>query len=329
MKQFPVGRAQGSNYEVGLTIGRQMRLAIANVLARNRRLFAKELSQYLEESKLFFEQAQQYFPQYVAELRGIADGAQVPFAELFLSNNREVANPDPGVVGSGHCTIIGIPQGDGYLLGHNEDWDQSSLEELYILDAQISGIRIFGLNYASNVIGASVAINSFGLVEAVNELSHQDSQLGVPKNFIARALLDCQTLEEAEVLMRTVPRASGFNHVLVQGRRLWNIESSAKEYAIEKVEQQKYVHTNHYLTELSRIDTQVSPETRLRYQKVKQLLSAINTVEDLQRCLSDRSEPRVCREETIGSVIFDTMHRAAYIAYGQSNPESYYQVALG
>lgn len=327
MKQFPIVRAEGSHYEVGVAIGKMMRNAINNVLANSQVIFKEDFSVRIQQSQPFLQQALKYFPQYMDELRGIAEGADVSFDELFLSNNREVANFDPFVVDSNHCTIIGIPHQNGYLLGHNEDWDVSSLSLLYILDATINGTKIFGLNYANNIIGDSIAVNGYGLVQAVNELWHQDAQLGVPKNFIARAILDCKTLEETEVLMKRIPRAAGYNHVLVQGKRLWNIESSAKEYAIEKVKLEKYVHTNHYVTELKRID-KGNIESKNRYRKVQKQLTGVNSVEDVKRLLSDRNDPPVCRDSTIGSVIFDMPNKVAHIAYGQPTAQGYIEYSI-
>ena len=285
-------------------------------LTDNKKTFEKDFARYLEESRLFLIQTVKYFPQYIEELRGIADGAKVSFEELFLANNREVVDFDSETIDPGHCTIIGIPKDNGYLVGHNEDWSKEALHELYIADVTIDGVKIFGLNYAHHIIGDSVAINGYGLIQAVNELKHEDEQVGVTKNFFARAILDCKTLEEAEELMQRIPRASGFNHVLVQGTRLWNIESSAKEFVIEKIDGQKYVHTNHYLTELKRID-KGNKESVIRYEKVKQLLSGIHTIDDIKRLLSDRTDPKICRDGTIGSVIFDPMTQTAHIAYGQ------------
>lgn len=328
MKQFPVVKVQGSHYEVGVAIGKTMRVAIKSVLVNSQAIFKKDFLARIQQSQLFQQQARKYFPQYVDELRGIAEGAEVPFDELFLSNNREVANSDPYLfLDPNHCTILGVPYQGGYLLGHNEDWDASSLSLLYLLDASIGGTRIFGLNYANSLVGDGVAVNEYGLSQGINELRHTDAQVGVPKNFIGRAVLDCKTLEDVEGIMKTVPRAAGFNHVLVQGQRLWNIESSAKEYVIEKVELQKYVHTNHYLTELKRLD-KGNKESVNRYNKVKDLLSSINTVNDMKRVLSDREDPQICRSGTIGSVIFDMPNKVAHIAYGQPTAESYVEHSL-
>ncbi|MBI4062378.1 hypothetical protein HY410_00495 [Candidatus Gottesmanbacteria bacterium] len=309
MKQFPVVKASGSNYEVGRAIGVAMAGAIHAALGKNKNL---------KLSKKYQEFAQKFFPQYIDELKGMANGAGVSFDELFLANNREVSGL------ADHCTIIAIPTGDGYILGHNEDWEEDSRDFLYIFDGVINGMRIFGLNYADSLMGDSVGINGYGLIEAVNDLRHQDARVGVPKKFIARAILDCKTLEEAEEIIKRVPRAAGFNHVLVQEKRLWNIESSAKEYAIKKIEGKKYVHTNHYLTELKRID-KGNPESVSRYEKVRKLLPSINSVDDIKRVLSDREDPRICRSGTIGSVILDPQNHVAHIAYGQPTVNSYYE----
>ncbi len=326
-KQFPVVRASGTRYEVGLTIGKTLQTIIQKFLRENKKIFEKDFLRLLAESKKFLSVTLKYFPQYIEELEGLAKGADVSFEELFLANNRELADHSLVSPELGHCTIVAVPQSNGYLVGHNEDWDKEAREYLYFADVTVNGTRIFGLNYAYNLIGDSVAVNSYGLIEAVNELYHEDEQVGVPKNFVARAILDCKTLEEVEVLMEKIPRASGFNHVLVQGKRLWNIESSAKDYVIEKIEGHPYAHTNHYVTMLKHLD-RGTEESVSRYVKAIQLISDAHTVDDIKRLLSDRGNPRICRDGTIGSVIFDVHQNTVYIAYGQPSPESYVAQSL-
>lgn len=327
MRQFPIVRASGSHYDVGFAIGKAMQGSIRQALVNSKEIFKEDFSARIEASKPFQQEARRYFPQYVEELCGMADGSGVSFDELFLSNNREAADFNPYLSASDRCTIVGIPQEHGYLLGHNEDWDASSLSLLYLLDATIGGTPIFGLTYANSLVGDGVAVNGYGLAQGLNELYHTDVQVGVPKNFIGRAALDARSLEDVGQLMKAVPRGGGWNHVLVQGARLWNIESSARESVIEKVEMQKYAHTNHYLTELKRID-KGNAESEKRYAKVKDRLSDVNSVDDIKRLLSDRTEPYICRDGTIGSVIFDVPNKVAHIAYGQPTPESYMEYSL-
>ena len=327
MKRFPIVRAHGSHYEVGVAIGKMMRQPIINLLTREKASLGEKFVYYVDMLPSFIEITKRYFPQYMDEVRGIADGAGVDFQTLFSTNCREVVDYSGSTSTADHCTIVTIPQSNQYIVGHNEDWDAESIEILYIFDAVIDGVHIFGLNYGDSVMGDSISVTSHGLIQAVNDLQHQDAQLGVPKKFIARAILDCKTLEEAEDIMKKVPRAAGFNHVLAQGQRLWNIESSAKEYVIEKVELQKYVHTNHYVTELKRID-KGNQESEKRYAKVKERLSDVNSIKDMKELLSDQTDPRICREGTIGSLIFDMPNKVAHIAYGQPTPDAYTEYSL-
>lgn len=329
MKQFSLVKAKGSHYEVARTVGEARKNIITKLYQKNKNLYPDYFTCFRQDAENLFDLTEKYFPQYIEELRGMADGAGVNVQELFLSNGHELSyfrDADKAE----HCTIVALPGEGGYLLGHNEDWSAEALEHLYLLDAEINGIRIFGLGYdfANVIIGDAVAINGWGLIEAINEVSHSDTNIGVPKAFISRAVMDCRMLEEAEQIIRSVPRRSGFNHLLVQGDRLWNIETSAKEFFVEKIVQQKYAHTNHYLTELKRIEKEDNPESVLRYGKVKQKLAEINGVNDLKKLLSDRSQPPVCRDITIGSVIFDPAGKTAEIAYGQPSPGTYYKIPL-
>lgn len=326
MKKFPFVKVKGSHREVGVAIGTQLKEKIVRVLAKNKLLITDEFDRLVETSKPFLELAQKYFPQYVEELVGIAEGATVSFDEMFLSTTLEVVNYDKIIYDAAHCTIIGVPQNHGYLLGHNEDAVAYTGDDLFVLDAEIEGTHIVGLSYLDSVVGSSVAANGFGLVQAINELHHQPPQLGVPKNFIARAILDCKTLEEAEDIIRTIPRGSGYNHVFIQGDRLWNIESTATEYTIEKVKGTPYVHTNHYVTALKKKVEKTTGESVLRYEKVSSALVDFSSVEDIQKMLSDTTDPPVCRPETIGSAVFDPTHNVAYIACGHPTPEGYYRL---
>lgn len=328
MKQFPIVRAEGSHYEVGRAVGETMRERIVGLFTKNKTIHPDYFARFERNARDLLNLTKQYFPQYVDELQGLADGAGLTVEQLFLSNACEVGYfIDPEM--ADHCTIIGVPKRGAYIVGHNEDWEVEALEHLYILDAVIEGVRIFGLGYdfTNTIIGDSVAINQFGLMQAINDVSHHDTQTGVPRGFVARAVLDRTTLEEAEKLIQTIPRRSGFNHFLVQGERLWNIESSAKEHVVEKVVLDRYAHTNHYLTDLKRIE-KGNPESEKRYAKVKERLDEVHSVDDIKRLLSDRTEPRICRNDTIGSVVFDVPNKVAHIAYGQPTPESYVEYSL-
>lgn len=328
IKKFPIVKAKGTNYEVGFAIGFQLKTVISEYLVEQRKFLGNLLQQKILESELFLDQAEHYFPKFIEELRGMSEGANVNLKELILANFREIS--DLGPAQPTRCTILGIPGDNGYILGHNEDWLVDTEKYLYILDATINGVKITGLGYCYELIGGSVAINGYGLIEAVNELLHYEGggkPTGVPKNFIARAILDCKTLQEAELIIQQIPRAGGFNHVVVYDNQLWNFETSARKFATQKIVNEAYVHTNHYVTpELMGLD-RGTEESRSRLNKVKSQISTVKSISEIKNLLSDREEPSICRDNTIGSVIIDVKHKI-YVAYGKPSIDNYYEIAL-
>ncbi|MFC1647011.1 C45 family autoproteolytic acyltransferase/hydrolase [Patescibacteria group bacterium] len=332
MKKFPIVKARGTNYEVGTAIGETLEEHIAQTLSRTHNLMKLDKGKlhYLVEPYLDF--TKKYFPNLAEECQGISDGSGISFDEVFLGNVIEAANPDKAAYLAERCSIIAVKTDEGYILGHNEDAYGYEVDDIYLLDAEISGNHIFGFSYVDGLIGSSVAINGYGLIQAINSIPNYKVVLGIPRNIIARAVLDCKTLEEAEKLLSSVPRASGYNHVLAQGHRLWNIESSYNDTRVYEIEDENYVHTNHTLTDILKgkdIESIIDlKKSKTRYNKLCKLLPDIKTVEDIKKILSDKNEPAVSREGTIGSIVFDAAKSVADICYGRSKYENYYEYSF-
>lgn len=328
MKKFQQVKASGNNYELGLAIGRQLTQDIQRVITNDIKILGDSYTKIAKQAQPYLDSTRKYFPQYLDELKGIADGAQVPFIDLFLGNCLEVANLDR-IVAQNHCTIVALPTKTGYLLGHNEDAQAYEAKGLYLLKAKINGHKIFGLTYMDAVIGVSVAVNDYGLVQAINSLPRADITIGVPANFISRAVLDCKTLPDVERIFKNIPRASGYNHVLVQGNQLWNIEATSADYKIQKIRSEKYAHTNHYLLGAPNLDNpEINiEESKKRLSLARKLLITARDISDIQKLLSTKSPHPICNQYTIGSAVIDPQQQKAYIAYGKPNPESYYNGA--
>ncbi len=319
MNTFPLVTASGSHFDVGVQVGTSLSGAITDKLLKNRLLCGDKLDEKIHATRPYLDLVKKHFPQYLLELEGMSKGAGVPFDELFLANVQEVIDDNP--YEAMRCTVIGIPQDGGWFVGFNEDWMQESLPHLYVFDVTIEGNRFFGLGYAYELISTSIAINSHGLLQAINELPAPDVRIGVPKNFIARAVLDCTTLDGARHVVQSVPRGGAFNHALFQGEDLLDIEYTPDVLGTERITKEKYVHTNSYIVlPKAPVLNSISEQRR---QKIQSKIATIQTVEDLKIILSDTEDPPVCRPETIGSVIFDTAKRVAYVAYGQPTPTNY------
>jgi len=337
IKTFPYLEISGSHQDIGLAIGEMFRGKIQEVI-QDRKHYIKKYQEKLDQIPLYIETTKKVFPQYVEELQGMADGADIPFIDLFFHNlpevydhtlewDREQAQTED------HCTVAVSTKNNGFLIGHNEDWAIESLDELYVLKATIGDTTFLGLNYATFLAGNAATINSWGLTQCINEL-HEDTWQGVGKYFIARAVCESKTLAEAENLIRTIPRASGYNHVLTQQNDLWDIEIAGPDIDIEKVSHQNYAHTNHFLsTRMGQYEKDEAFRHKNSYERlsrVKELVKNDMTLAEMQSLLGDQHNQQypVCRERTIGSVIIETEPKIMHICFGPPNKGTFIPYSL-
>lgn len=326
IKTFPYLEITGSNRDIGLAIGEMFRGKIQEIIA-DRKHYIKKYENHIQSTRAYVKEAEDVFPQYVDELRGMADGANVGFLDLFFHNTPEVYDHTldwdrEQAQTEDHCTIAVSFTEDDVIVGHNEDWSIESQDELFVLKSTIGSTTVLCLTYASFLMGASASITSHGMTQCINEL-HQMSYPGVPKYFIARAALDCPTLFEAEELIRKVKRASGYNHVMVQNRDVRDIELTGRSMDVEAIRDRPYVHTNHSISEHT-IPFQItaSQSSISRFNRATELVKNNMTVDEMKALLSDTKDQKfpICRENhTIGSVVIETMKHTMHICYGTPN----------
>lgn len=324
-KIFPYIEVSGSHTDVGHAIGETMGEIIREKIAE-RKATLENYNSYLDKIPPYYHAARDAFPQLVEELEAIVQAARVDPKDYFLFGTDEIYDisevwdfQNPDNIDSDHCTIAVSFNSNNPVIGHNEDWALSAIDELYLLKATINNTSFLGLNYATHLPGDSASMNNWGLVQCISSLHHQP-KIGVPKNFLARAILACHSLDEAENLIRNTNRASGYNHVLVQNQEIRNIESINGQLAIEKEVGQPYVHTNHCLApELKQFERYRTKSSIRRYQRAKELVKNNMSREEMIALLSDKSNPRypICREDaTIGSVVLIPNKKEVYICSG-------------
>jgi len=121
------------------------------------------------------------FPDLVDELGGIADGARVPMAQIWVASlivELEALMPE-GRWRDGHCSDIfaAAPGAGGVFSGHNEDWPGSIRDHWYLAayrpaagatEADVP--RCAGLVYPGGLIGWAPGWNGHGVYQAVNSL---------------------------------------------------------------------------------------------------------------------------------------------------------------
>lgn len=331
MKEFEYLEVSGTHEDLGRAIGTKFKDAIQlRILHAQERIIDYE--GYLKKTEPFFLAAKDAFPDLTRELTATAHAAGVGVADYFAINNHEVrakhkrATYKKEYIMSDHCTVAVSFGEHGAVVGHNEDWEGATADSLYVLKATIGETTFTGLQYKVAVPGIAATMNNWGLVQCINSLN-QISQIGVPKNILARAVLECKTLGEAESLIRKTKRASGYNHVLIQGPEVRNIEIAGDKIAIEKIIGKPYVHTNHYLSsELKSLEKFHTKSSEARYARAEEIVKNGMTIAEMEALLSDKTNkdlPISRDDATLGSFIALPDECKVYICYGPPNAGEY------
>ena len=169
----------------------------------------------------------EFRPDYLAEMRGIADGAGLDLVDVLAINVRtEVmfaakARQATGHPGSGphECSSFAVAPPPGTsgptLVGQNWDWLPHSAETVVVLEAQ----RDDGPDFVTVVeagLLAKTGMNSSGLGLVTNALvTADDAGLpGLPYHLLLRAILDCENVSDAIAALQAGVRSSSANYLI-------------------------------------------------------------------------------------------------------------------
>lgn len=322
---FPILEVKGNHRDLGYAIGHRFQKEIQDRI-RSRKENIPNYNEYLKNVDAYYQITKKYLPEIIEEIETMSEGSGVSINDLFFHNCREIYNLFINSSENDHCTTVVSRNNNSVLVGHNEDWILEGIDDLYVLKATVGKTTILGLANNTLLPGDVAMANNHGLIQCINELN-SESGLGVPKNFVARAVLDCENIDEAINLIKSLPLASGFNHVLVQKEKIVNIEMAASKISINNIKQNTFVHTNHFLSpELKNIETFRSKSSEIRYQKANKLLNNkkhnLNNIFSLLSDTSDNCES-ICRDETIASLVFSPKDKEIWICRGRPDRGKY------
>ncbi len=346
--------ASGSHLEVGRQTGEAARDVVAWGLdayaERFEVLAGFSFAEAVERSHPYLRPAEDYVPQAVEQLRGIAEGANVSFERLFALNCSEELTCAADVVWPEHCTSFAVVAGGRAVSGHNEDWYPEEIEGQTIRIVRLTGRRdsaayiSAGPAYNLPITGVTAA----GFSSAANTVYYRDERVGVPNNFLLAAVLGLPDLEHARDLIAHAPRARGSNHLLCDARgRVWDVETSGARWALldgspapadaaRAGATALFAHANHYVSaELAPGDASRSEGSRLRRARAEELLIAgvqdgADLVELGRSVLSDHEnaplsicdhwevdDPDPDQSVTTASMVWEPAEGVAHIACGQ------------
>jgi isopenicillin-N N-acyltransferase like protein len=322
-------KASGSHYDVGYTVGKNARTLIARSVDNYRSILpcAEGWGGPWNLPAGYLEAACESFPHFIEELQGMANGSGQSFSDLFFLNALEEAlDLKPPAA----CTAIALSSSQGVWLGHNEDWYSADADSVIAIQARPKGKPAF-ISVTAAPFLAAVGMNEAGIAQGVNSLSSIDCRVGVPRMFVARAVLEASSFDEAITMAAPSNRAGGYNHLLADaGGKIGNFETSAFAENFIPAVSLAY-HTNHYLSpQLKHLEKEASKHSLARYRRIGELEETLLKSQDnfgiLVQLLRDhQNKPlSICRhaeeekngDGTIFSVIFEPAAFRAYVAVG-------------
>ncbi len=258
VRQFDLLEIKGSYQEIGYRIGKYFGGNIKAII-RQRKEWHERLMNILatEKGRLVSGElkrlVQKYYPQYLEELTGMADGAGIAFPALWaISVKSELGaleKENPG------CSTIFYHRGDKMWLFHNEDGHTAYRDRMFLVKVHPpSGVSFISLVYPGTLTGNGPSLNNRGVVQTTNYIGSTQSEIGIPRYVIGRAILEAKSLEEAGQIAMQQPRAYPYHHNLAgftekKYLSLETIPNAAQQFTPKGV----YCHTNHLLLPLTKI----------------------------------------------------------------------------
>jgi isopenicillin-N N-acyltransferase-like protein len=348
-------QVSGSHREIGRQIGEACKIPVRRSLDNARELI-ESTYEILEltwegaqiQARKYIPFAQERYPQYVDEMLGIAEGADVAFDDLVVLNAMEGVTMD--ALHLAKCTSLAINgelTADGHvLIAHNEDWSPEDEENVYLVHARPNDEPAFlAMTYGGLL--PNVGFNSAGIAQCCDTVYPTDSRIGIPRIFVSRAVLSARTPGEAIDHTLVPHRAAGYNHLLVhESGELYNVEVSARKFAILYGHENYIVHTNFYLDPTMQAIEYEPDElinTRVRYFRALRLLRksdthSVKSLESIQRdhinypnSICNHLEPQLDlldRQKTINAMIIDLTAKAMHFAWGNPCQNSYHTFYL-
>lgn len=353
-RKLPLIEIHGGHLEMGEQLGEACR--------EQTRIGIENARQLLEETKIqlhltwegaqiqarkYIPFAEERYPQYIEELRGIARGANVEYDDVCVLNAMEAVTSD--ALHLTKCTSFCVNQertaNDHVMVAHNEDWLPEDEQGGYIVHARPNDEPPFlAMSYGGLL--PNIGFNSEGIAQCCDSVYPNDSRIGIPRVVVSRAVLAAKTLSEAIRCTLVSQRAAGYNHLLAhESGEIYNVEVSAYQFALFYGHDGYLVHTNHY-TDPKMLELECDSDeligTRIRYHRAERLLRQTpkHTIKTMQSIQMDHMNypDSICnhavegdpldRENTIMALIMDLNERQMMASWGNPCCNAYHTYTL-
>lgn len=265
---FPLLKIKGSAHLIGETHGKRFQREIKHNISFYLRWFDQVIGlnskNALSCAEQFGKVIKDISPELFEEIEGIAKGASVSRSEILAINARtdllvkgksfikKDKRSTPG------CTALALRSktrfGNELALGQNWDWRSDLSNSVVLLDIERKNTPRLITFCEAGMVG-KIGMNENRLGVCLNFLSHQDdspdADYGYPVHVLLRAVMEKESLKDAEALIKKVPRCASANFLMAQASKkeskAIDIEYTSKRVSVLPMKNDALVHTNHYL----------------------------------------------------------------------------------
>ncbi len=305
----------GSHYECGLQIGQSLKEKIRIRLETH--ITDDVFNELSAKATVTQETCRELCPQFMEELYGMAEGADVSFDRIFLLSCEELRDAEVG------CTTVAEVSKDVVSIFHNEDTGDDS-EEFALITYNLPNYSLTAFSYAGNLPGDAFGWNSFGTCVTVNYLAPIDKEIDLnrlPRNFTGRSLLEAEGIDHGLEILRICPDATGYHYFVGHGNHIVSVEQYKDELSVQNVAGRK-AHANHYIHPqfIQKAPRYENSETR--QERAEALI--VDSIANSDILLNTQDAPNsICRREgdngrTLSSVEFNLTGKVVHI----KNPET-------
>ncbi|MBL4740986.1 MAG: hypothetical protein JKY12_08315 [Sneathiella sp.] len=358
----------GTAYARGIKHGQELAENIrANVKTYTNRflLGGTTIEKIQTEASKWAVRFQQHDEEYYEEMKGIADGADLPISHISLLNARyelsytlytneaAAANAIPSHEPEG-CTAFGVQPEyttTGHtIMGQNWDWLEGLLGNMCLLKVTSDEHPDYLILTQAGIVSGMIGFNENGVGLCVNGLSsHGDGQAlhHRPFHIRVRDIMRAQNLNDAMKVILSTDRVCSTNWLIGQsGGDVLDIESSATvAHALYPVDG-LITHGNHFINRngITSEFERIAPCSLYRTPRLDKLIRQSKNgwdAETFKTCLKDSfgapkaicryanpADPEEARTVTVASVIMNLDTLTMEISDGPPDNNEYYRHSL-
>jgi len=275
---FPVFTIHGQPHERGVQYGAACAAHIRISIASYARLFAylhgADWAEMQQRALAYIPVLEQHAPDLLQEMRGIAEGARLGFAEILTLNVRTelvagvrraspapgyddviAANERAGVAQHGECTTVaafpGATAHGNTLLAQTWDWYGEQRAACVILRIEEPDAPTI-LTLTEAGILAKIGLNSAGVGVSLNILFSEGdgTQPNMPVHILLRRALQQRSFADAVDMLRATPAAASSCITIVEATGAGaSLEVTPHGVGVLEPHNGTLAHTNHCVTE--------------------------------------------------------------------------------